>query len=194
MSFEEYNKKRDFSKTPEPTGKEKGEIGDQFNFVVQKHNAARLHYDFRLEVDGVLKSWAIPKGPSLDPEEKRLAVRTEDHPLEYSSFEGVIPEGEYGAGEVIVWDKGAYKNAQEENGKEVPMNKTIENGHVEVELEGEKLKGKFSLIKTSLRGKGDSWLLVKMRDQYADKTKDIMVAEPQSVVSGKTIEELQKEK
>lgn len=194
MSFEEYNKKRDFSKTPEPTGEEKGKIGGQFNFVVQKHNATRLHYDFRLEVDGVLKSWAIPKGPSLDPEEKRLAVRTEDHPVEYSSFEGVIPEGEYGAGEVIIWDKGIYKNSQEENEKEVPMNKTIENGHIEVELEGEKLKGKFSLIKTSLRGKGDSWLLVKMRDQYADKTKDIVAAEPQSVKSGKTIEDMQKEK
>lgn len=194
MVLKEYKNKRDFSKTPEPEGKDKGKIGNRLSFVVQEHNATRLHFDFRLEVDGVLKSWAIPKGPSMNPEDKRLAVMTEDHPLEYSAFEGIIPEGEYGAGEVIVWDKGPYKNIQEEDGEEVPIDKALEKGHIEVELEGVKLKGKFSLIRTNFRGEKKNWLLVKMRDEYADPTLELVDTWPQSVISGKTIDDLKHQK
>lgn len=149
-TLEAYRKKRDFRKTPEPSGKA-GRRGERPIFVIQKHDARNLHYDFRLEVEGVLKSWAVPKGPSTDPREKRLAVPTEDHPLEYADFEGIIPKGEYGAGTVLLWDKGTYQNLKKKNGKELPVGRCVTDGHVVVRLNGKKLKGGYSLIRT---GKG----------------------------------------
>src|SRR5919106_5015650 len=145
-TLKEYRRKRDFSKSPEPSGK-KGKKTTKPIFVVQKHDASRLHYDFRLEVDGVLKSWAVPKGPATDPRDKRLAVEVEDHPLEYADFEGVIEEGNYGAGAVIVWDTGTY----EKLGEEESMAEALERGHVSVWLHGQKVAGGYTLQRT---GKG----------------------------------------
>jgi DNA ligase D-like protein (predicted 3'-phosphoesterase) len=172
--------------TPEPISsaavKEKAS-GEQI-FVVQKHDARRLHYDFRLEVDGVLKSWAVPKGPSTDPKEKRLAIMTEDHPLSYSKFEGMIPEGQYGAGTVIVWDIGPYRNMTEKDGRAISMAKALEKGHAAFWLEGRKLKGGYAITRT-----GRGWILVKMKDEEA-RSGDVLKAEPRSVLSERTIEEM----
>ena len=179
-----YREKRDFGITSEPAGG-KASSGSQI-FVVQKHNARRLHYDLRLEADGVLKSWAVPKGPSTNPQDKRLAIETEDHPLEYASFEGVIPEGQYGAGTVIVWDIGFYENVTEKNGQAVPMTEALKSGHIALLLAGRKLKGGYALTRTK-RG----WILIKMKDELAD-SRDILQAEPRSVQSGMTIEEREK--
>lgn len=178
-----YQEKRNFDVTPEPEG---GGIhpGEDI-FVVQKHAARRLHYDLRLEVEGVLRSWAVPKGPSMDSREKRLAVETEDHPIEYASFEGTIPEGQYGAGSIIVWDQGTYRNMTEKDGSAVPMSEALKSGHASFWLEGKKLKGGFALTRTQ-RG----WILVKMRDELADSSRDILMAEPGSVKSGRTMEEV----
>jgi DNA ligase D-like protein (predicted 3'-phosphoesterase) len=185
--LEEYGRKRDFSKTPEPSG-EAGGAGSE-RFVIQKHAARRLHYDFRLEVDGVLKSWAVPKGPSTDPRDKRLAVPTEDHPLDYIDFEGVIPKGQYGGGSVIVWDSGTYRNTTTVRGRPVTMPDALERGHVSVWLEGHKLIGGYALTRVA-RGDDERWLLVKMRDERSDEERDPVVAEPESVLSGRTVEEL----
>ena len=141
-SLKDYQGKRDFRRTPEPPGRETAPSPSPI-FVIQKHAASHLHYDFRLEVDGVLKSWAIPKGPSTDPQDKRLAVPTEDHPLAYAGFEGVIPEGEYGGGTVLVWDTGVYRNLTEKKGEAIPMGQAVAHGHVKVWLEGRKLKGRI---------------------------------------------------
>ena len=142
-TLDDYRGKRDFSRTPEPPG-ERVDARDCPIFVIQKHDATTLHYDFRLEADGVLKSWAVPKGPSTDPKEKRLAVPTEDHPLGYASFEGVIPEGSYGAGTVMVWDRGTYRNLTRKGGQEVAVTEALGRGHVSVWLEGEKIRGQRS--------------------------------------------------
>ena len=139
--------------------------------MVQKHDASRLHYDFRLEVDGVLKSWAIPKGPSTDPKEKRLAVPTEDHPLEYAGFEGVIPAGEYGGGTVMVWDTGPFQNLTEKKGVAIPLAEAVAHGHVKVRLEGRKLQGGYALTRFKT-GKDEAWLLVKADDEAADPAAD----------------------
>ncbi len=186
-----YHDKRDFKRTSEPRGRKKSASKKPI-FVIQKHDARRLHYDFRLEADGVLKSWAVPKGPSTDPSEKRLAVPTEDHPMEYAIFEGTIPEGEYGAGTVIVWDAGTYRNLTEKGGKAVPITEAIDKGHIIVWLDGKKLRGGYALTRFRT-GKGDSWLLVKMRDRERDAGKDLLGSRPESVLSGKTIEEMAKE-
>lgn len=188
----EYHRKRDFGKTVEPEGGKKKSSGKGPIFVIQKHDARNLHYDFRLEVDGVLKSWAIPKGPSTDPREKRLAMPTEDHPLEYADFEGVIPEGEYGAGVVMVWDTGKYRNIKKKDGREVPMAKAVENGQVEVWLEGEKLKGGYALIKTKMMRDRESWLLIKMKDDEADARRNPTSTENKSVLSGLTMKQIEK--
>ena len=163
-SLAEYNRKRDFAKSPEPKGKvEKG--NDPPVFVVQEHHATRLHYDFRLEVDGVLKSWAVTKEPSSDPSVKRLAVQTEDHPLAYADFEGDIPAGEYGGGHMDVWDRGTYEPAT----KGRSAAEALEAGKLEVDLRGKKLKGRFALVRMKGRGAGDNWLLIKMKDQHAGR-------------------------
>ncbi len=187
-TLQDYQAKRDFRRTPEPSGAGERPSGAPI-FVVQKHDASRLHYDFRLEVDGVLKSWAIPKGPSTDPKEKRLAVPTEDHPLAYADFEGVIPAGEYGAGTVLLWDTGPFENITEKKGVPIPLAEAVAHGHVKVWLQGQKLKGGFALTRFKT-GKDEAWLLVKADDEAADATTDILKARPDSVLSGRSLEEI----
>jgi len=170
MALEEYRKKRKFGETPEPAGRVQRRA-EQARFVVQKHLASHLHYDFRLEIDGVLVSWAVPKGPSLNPRDKRLAMMTEDHPLEYADFEGVIPEGNYGAGQVMVWDQGTY----EVQGK--PAAEQLAGGALKFTLQGEKLRGGFALVNTGRRAadprQKKRWLLIKERDEFADPSWNI---------------------
>ena len=156
-------------------------------FVVQKHHASSLHYDFRLEAGGVLKSWAVPKGPSSDPGERRLAMAVEDHSIAYGDFEGMIPEGEYGAGPVIVWDTGEYRNLTERDGAEVPIERALADGHARVWLEGKKVMGGYSLRRM---GGDRGWLLVKRRDEHADAGRDLVSSRPDSVKTGRTIEEV----
>ena len=193
--LETYRSLRDFGKTPEPSPRQKPEPGEDRIFVIQKHHASHLHYDFRLEVDGVLKSWAVPKGPSTDPAQRRLAVPTEDHPLEYANFEGVIPADEYGGGTVIVWDKGTYRNLrQEKEGRPVTMEEAFTEGRIEVSLEGKKLAGGYALIRTGKDPTGKfRWLLIKIKDMQADAGRDPVKTEPESALSGKTIEEVARE-
>jgi len=188
--LEPYKKKRDFTKTPEPKPKvKKSKTGHIF--VVQKHNASHLHYDFRLEINGVLVSWAIPKGPSLDPSVKRLAIQTEDHPFDYAHFEGVIPEG-YGAGTVMVWDTGTYENIKMHNGKLVPIEESLKNGQIEVFLNGKKLKGGFVLIRTNFGGK-QTWLFKKIDDEYADARRNPVKTQDKSVLTNRTTAQIAKE-
>ncbi len=192
MALERYKQKRNKKVTPEPFG---GKSADskKLHFVIQKHDATRLHYDFRLEMEGVLKSWAVPKGPSTDPDDKRLAMMVEDHPYDYRTFEGIIPEGEYGAGTVIVWDEGTYESAdlpgKPKKEQEKILIKGIETGKVKVILNGKKLKGKFVLVKYKDR-EDDSWFLMKMMDE--DVSKEDITLLDKSVQSGKTIEEVEK--
>lgn len=187
MPLEEYQRKRKFAETPEPSGREHAHA-EGHSFVVQKHDATRLHYDFRLEWNGVLLSWAVPKGPSLNPRDKRLAVRTEDHPLDYATFEGIIPEGNYGAGTVIVWDRGTW----ELEGKGT-ADEQIARGDLKFRVEGRKLHGSFALVHTGRRSddpkQQKNWLLIKHRDEAADETWDINQL-GESVLSGRTIEEV----
>jgi DNA ligase D-like protein (predicted 3'-phosphoesterase) len=184
-----YRQKRDFRCTSEPSGGEReASASKKPIFVIQKHAARSLHYDFRLEVDGALKSWAVPKGPSTDPGRRRLAIPVEDHPLEYADFEGIIPEGKYGAGTVLVWDAGTYRNLKAETEK-ISMGQSIERGMVEVWLEGKKLRGGYALIRTG-RGEDRRWLLIKMNDEEADVRRDPTGAEPESVLTGRTLEEI----
>ena len=163
-----YRGKRDFKRTPEPSGTRSAATGGGLQYVVQKHDATRLHYDFRLEHDGVLKSWAVPKEPSLSTKDRRLAVQTEDHPLDYGGFEGEIPEGEYGAGSVVIWDRGHWQPL-------VDVDDGLEEGKLDFELEGEKLKGRFTLVRMAERGKRkpgkDNWLLLKRYDKPVAKRK-----------------------
>ncbi|MHB8069281.1 MAG: non-homologous end-joining DNA ligase [Desulfobaccales bacterium] len=187
MGLKEYQDKRKFEETPEPQPVP-GRPGDHLIFVVHKHAARALHYDLRLELAGVLKSWAVPKGPSLDPAVKRLAVRVEDHPLDYQDFEGVIPEGNYGAGAVIVWDRGFYQHpaAKDREENERLLLEGLEKGNLKLVLAGEKLQGEFALVRTKMDEK--SWLLLKKKDSYA--TKGDILQEDHSVASRKTLEEL----
>jgi bifunctional non-homologous end joining protein LigD len=191
MSLEKYVAKRDFSKTAEPkSGKSSNR--NKLHFVIQKHDASSLHYDFRLEMEGVLKSWAVPKGPSTDPKTKRLAMMVEDHPYDYKDFEGIIPKGEYGGGTVIVWDEGTYEPIEAIKGKKAQekyLLKQLNEGSLKIKLNGEKLRGEFALVKTNgMRENG--WLLIKHKDDYAS-TSDI-TKEDKSVLSGKTIEKMEK--
>lgn len=170
MALQEYNRKRDFKKTAEPKGvqgkKAKGKA-HHLMYVIQEHHASHLHYDFRLEWDGVLKSWAVPKGPSLDPKTKRLAVEVEDHPLSYGKFEGIIPENEYGGGEVFLWDTGTWIPTKDpEEGLRV--------GRLEFELKGKKLKGQWVLIRTGRPGRQKQWLLIKRTDAYAEEGHEVV--------------------
>ena len=175
--LEEYKDKRRFTKTPEPRPETKRSASGQL-FVVQKHRASHLHYDFRLEVDGVLKSWAVPKGPSLDPSVRRLAMAVEDHPLDYADFEGVIPEGEYGGGTVMVWDYGTYV-------PEGDMTAGLRKGELKFTLYGSKLKGSWVLVRTRDR----QWLLIKHRDEFAS-SEDITRVAPRSVLTQRTLAEI----
>jgi DNA ligase D-like protein (predicted 3'-phosphoesterase) len=186
MSLKDYKKKRDFSKTKEPEARKNSTKKNIF--VVQKHDASNLHYDFRLEIDNVLKSWAIPKGPSLNPKDKRLAIETEDHPIDYAGFEGRIPEGQYGAGTVMVWDKGSFENSSKKDDKEISLKDAYKKGHITFILKGKKLKGEFSLIKTK---RNNQWLLIKKNDKEADKRKNIL-NEDKSAKSGKTLKQIEK--
>jgi DNA ligase D-like protein (predicted 3'-phosphoesterase) len=162
-------------------------------FVIQKHDASRLHYDFRLEVSGILKSWAVPKGPSTDPRKKRLALPTEDHPLEYSGFEGVIPEKNYGGGTVLIWDRGTYENiTKDDQGKEISIDTCLANGHLTVWLNGKKIRGGYALIRTS-QGDNERWLLIKMDDDEADARRNPVSTQPLSVVTGRDLNDIAEE-
>jgi len=183
-----YQDKRHFGRTPEPAGGGRPP-GSEPIFVIQQHAARTLHYDFRLEVAGVLKSWALPKGPSVNPQDKRLAVPTEDHPLDYADFEGVIPPGEYGAGTVVVWDMGTYRNLTEKKGKAFTMEEGLAHGHVKVFLKGKKLTGAFALNRFKT-GKDEAWLLIKVDDEFADPARDVVKSAPHSVLTGRTLAEV----
>jgi DNA ligase D-like protein (predicted 3'-phosphoesterase) len=187
-----YRSRRDFRRSPEPRGRAGGFRKDRNPvFVVQEHDATRRHWDFRLEVGGVLRSWAVPKGPSTDPRDKRLAVATDDHPLEYADFEGVIPEGEYGGGAVIVWDAGPYRNtSRDDDGEPLDLARALARGRAEVWLEGRKIRGGYALVHAKPGGDEDAWLLVKEKDEGADARRHPTSTEPESVLSGRTVEEV----
>ncbi|MCI0423520.1 MAG: DNA ligase D [Acidobacteria bacterium] len=191
MTLKKYRDKRKFQETPEPEGSAREGRGP-LRFVVQLHQASRLHFDFRLELDGTLKSWAVPKGPSLDPQERRLAVMVEDHPLEYESFEGIIPKGNYGAGTVMVWDNGTYYSRQTPDGEESEkvLRDGLKKGHITFILEGKKLKGEFALVKLK-RGEENAWLLLKKGDAFAAR-KDILEFD-RSVLSNRNLDEIAKQ-
>lgn len=182
-----YRKKRDFALTSEPKGESHAQKQKRSIFVIQKHAATHLHYDFRLEIGNILKSWAIPKGPSLNPQEKRLAIETEDHPLEYKDFEGIIPEGQYGGGTVLIWDRGTYESYP--NG--LSLEKDYQKGNLDITLEGEKLKGRY-VIRRIRNGEKPQWLLIKVKDEYADLQRDI-TKDNKSILSGKTLKEINPE-
>ncbi len=187
-SLQRYQAKRDFQDTPEPRGA-RAKKSSKLRFVIQKHRASRLHYDFRLEADGVLKSWAIPKGPSFDPADKRLAMHVEDHPMDYRTFEGIIPKGNYGAGEVIVWDEGTYELVEGDDASE-----EIGHGKIKFVMHGKKMRGEFTLVR--IRGRsgegGDPWLLVKDHDEFVDTKYDI-AKDDKSVKTGRTVESYAKD-
>jgi bifunctional non-homologous end joining protein LigD len=170
MALTLYNKKRNFKETAEPAGKVKKSVS-QLSFVVQRHKATRLHYDLRLELDGVLKSWAVPKGPSLNPKDKRLAMIVEDHPYDYKNFAGEIPKGNYGAGIVEIWDEGTYADIENSDTKiaEKNLRAGLKSGDLKFQLFGKKLKGEFALVKLK-NNEDNSWLLIKHRDRYAIDT------------------------
>ena len=188
MALEEYNRKRDFGKTREPSGEVKASTGGNL-FVIQKHAASRLHYDFRLELDGVLLSWSVPKGPSLDPAQKRLAVHVEDHPLDYAMFEGIIPKGQYGGGTVLLWDRGTWEPVGDARAM-------MRAGNLKFLLRGEKLHGKYALVKIKERRGGPddarNWLLIKERDEEArpEAQLDITAARAESVATQRTMEQI----
>ena len=186
--LEDYNKKRDFSSSPEPKGNIKNRSSNEPIYVIQKHDASNLHYDLRLESEGVLKSWAVPKGPSMDPSVKRLAIPTEDHPIEYADFEGVIPEAHYGAGTVILWDNGYYENTKENESFE----KSLKEGHSTIRIHGKKLKGEFALIRTG-KGKTPRWLFFKMKGEEAEPGSDITETKPNSVKTQRSLKEVREE-
>ncbi len=190
MSLNKYRDKRDFRKTGEPRGRESNADPETRPiFVIQEHDASSHHFDLRLEIDGVLKSWSIPKGPSTDPSEKRLAIATEDHPLDYADFEGTIPEGQYGAGTVLIWDRGTWANITEKDGKTRSAKEALERGHLLIRLDGEKICGGYALHRTG--GSDGNWLLIKMDDDEADRRRKPAKTEPESVASGRTIDQVE---
>ena len=191
-ALDKYRAKRDFQRTPEPPARS-GRARKQPRFVIQQHDATAMHYDFRLEVDGVLKSWAVPKGPSTNPRDKRLAMPTEDHPMAYRSFEGVIPKGEYGGGPVIVWDEGTFRNLTERDGREVPMGEALRKGHAKFWVEGHKIRGGYALTRTPVGGsQREKWLLVKLKDEQADARRNPVSTQPESVISGRTVDDVRR--
>lgn len=187
-----YRSRRDFGKTPEPDGRTSAGAGAR-RFVIQKHAASSLHYDFRLEIGGVLASWAVPKGPSTDTRDKRLAIQTEDHPKGYIDFEGVIPEGEYGAGTVLVWDTGRYRNLRAHKGHDSrSMERSLDEGLIEVCLDGKKIRGGYAL-KRIREGNKPQWLLIKMDDDHADARRNPTSTEPESVLTGRDLDEISRQ-
>ena len=189
----DYLEKRDFERTPEPRGSgERPDASDPI-FVIQEHRASTHHFDFRLQVGEVLKSWAVPKGPSTDPSDKRLAIPTEDHPLDYADFEGVIPQDEYGGGVVLVWDAGPYENLKhDDDGDPVPLEDQVKAGHLTVWLHGEKIRGGIALTRIA-EGDDERWLLVKMDDEGADARRNPVSTQPESVLTGRTLDEIEEE-
>ena len=192
MALEEYRCKRRFDVTPEPSGKVGKRKARELSFVIQKHAATRLHYDFRLEMEGVLRIWAVPKGPSLDPGEKRLAVHVEDHPLDYGTFEGIIPKGQYGGGTVLLWDRGTWEPIEDPH-------QGLRSGSLKFRLKGEKLEGRWALVKIKGRDAREdekSWLLIKEKDEHVRPSAEWSVTEarPESVATGRTLEEIAKER
>lgn len=187
----EYQQMRDFATTPEPSGDTLPESLGRPCFCIQFHQATAKHYDFRLEIDGVLKSWAIPKGPSYDPKDKRLAMMTEDHPLAYALFEGVIPDGHYGGGPVLLWDLGTVEYVPDEKTHEPDPAVNLAKGKLVFRLSGSKLSGEWTLVKTKgFGGRENSWLLIKHRDVTAQEGYDVVAALPRSVASDRTIDEI----
>jgi len=180
-----YNAKRDFTRTKEPAGKVARAKATALRFVIQKHAASHLHFDFRLEMDGVMKSWAVPKGPSLDPSVKRLAMEVEDHPISYNTFEGTIPAGEYGGGTVMLWDRGTYE--AEDGGGIESLRDGYRRGDLKVSLHGRRLKGAWVLVRMKRPGR-PQWLLIKHKDEYADLDRDIVADVKTSVASRRTME------
>lgn len=186
-----YQEKRDFSKTPEPSEDSPAKRSTEPVFVIQKHAATNLHYDFRLEIGGSLKSWSVPKGPSTDPRVKRMAVPTEDHPLAYADFEGVIPKGEYGGGTVLVWDHGSIESLKkDEHGNPLSLEESYELGSIEVKLNGKKLKGGYNLVKMKGGKMRGNWLLMKQDDKEADARRKPVSTQPNSVLTGRSLEEV----
>lgn len=188
----EYRERRDFAVTDEPSGgaARRGD-GVAPLFVVQHHGASSEHWDLRLEADDVLVSWAVPKGPSTDPRDKRLAVRTEDHPLDYADFEGHIAEDEYGGGDVVVWDLGPYRNdSTDGDGEPLTMSEAVAGGHVRATLAGHKLQGGYALTRTAMGGDERKWLLVKVDDAAADARRNPTTTEPGSVLTGRTVDDV----
>ena len=183
----EYNAKRDFTRTREPSGSVPRTKGNALHFVIQKHAASHLHFDFRLELDGVMKSWAVPKGPSLDPSVKRLAMEVEDHPISYNTFEGTIPQGEYGGGTVMLWDRGTYD--AEDGGGAASLREGYRRGDLRITLSGKRLGGSWVLVRMKRPGRSQ-WLLIKHDDDHADPARDITAEVTTSVASGKTMEQL----
>lgn len=195
MKKQTYNEKRDFTKTKEPQEVKTNKDSKDGNiFVIQKHDATNLHYDFRLEIDGTLKSWSVPKGPSINPSIKRMAIPTEDHPMGYAKFEGVIPKGQYGGGTVMLWDSGTYENLKkDENGNPISLSDSYKMGSLEFQLNGKKLKGDYALVKMKGGKMKDNWLLIKMDDEFADARKTPINTQNKSVSTGRTISQIAKE-
>jgi len=185
--LDKYKQSGDFRKTSEPSGKVAKSRRQRF--VIQKHDATSLHYDLRLEIDGVLVSWAVPKGLSTDTRERRLAIQTEDHPVDYIDFEGVIPEDEYGGGTVLVWDTGEYRNLRADKDDGMDMSDSLDDGLIEVWLEGEKLTGGYALKRTE-GGDKPKWLVIKMDDEGADARRNPVSTQPDSVLSGRSLDEV----
>jgi bifunctional non-homologous end joining protein LigD len=184
----EYKRKRDFTKTDEPEGAAAAKRRGHLRFVVQKHAASHLHYDFRLELDGVMKSWAVPKGPSYDPSARRLAMEVEDHPIEYNTFEGTIPKGQYGGGTVMLWDRGTYE--PEGGGGEEALRDGYERGDLKIILHGERLMGGWVLVRMRRPGPRAQWLLIKHRDEYPTTKLDVTEEVLTSVTTGRTMDEI----
>jgi bifunctional non-homologous end joining protein LigD len=185
----EYRRKRDFTRTREPAGG-KAAAGTRLAYVIQKHAASHLHFDLRHELDGVMKSWAVPKGPSLDPSVKRLAMQVEDHPIEYNKFEGTIPEGEYGGGTVMLWDRGTYTAPGGGADAEDVLRRGYEKGDFKFELHGKRLRGSWVLVRIRRDEERRQWLLIKHRDEYAEEGADIVAEETTSVATGRSMEEI----
>lgn len=189
-----YSEKRNFSRTTEPKdGSYKNKSGKPI-FVIQKHDATNLHYDFRLEIDNTLKSWSVPKGPSTNPSVKRMAIPTEDHPLAYADFEGIIPQGEYGGGTVMIWDRGTIESIKkDEEGNLISLEESYKMGSVEVELKGKKLRGGYNIVRMKGGKMRGNWLLMKQDDRYSDARKNPVETETKSAVTGRSLEEIARE-